>query len=44
MLQTIENEKSVYDFDLNLSQYPTGLYLIRIIGENIYKQTKVIKK
>jgi hypothetical protein len=44
LLQTLKKSKSVVNFDLDLSGYSTGVYLIRIYNSVKYYQSKVVKK
>jgi parallel beta-helix repeat protein len=44
LLQTLKKSKSEVSFDLDLSKYTTGVYLIRIYNSDNYFQFKGIKK
>jgi hypothetical protein len=44
LLQTYKKGKSVSNFNINLSKFSEGFYMIRIYSTNRYYQVKVIKK
>ncbi|MCL6103532.1 MAG: T9SS type A sorting domain-containing protein [Bacteroidetes bacterium] len=44
LLKELKKDRLVSDFDLDLSQYPAGIYIISIKSTGIFYQNKVAKK